>query len=422
VLADFGISQLVTKRIASDESFLETYFPTVFPVKLVLALVFPLLMLGCGFVLGYDSHTLFLLLFISFTFGLSQFILFFRATLQGKQSFNLDAAGSVTDKFLLVIFVLLLLPVGLTLENFIYARTIATSLAFALLYLLITKLYGRLKIKLNRIHLRDLLRESFPFAMIMLVYGVNERIDIVMLERLSSAKEAGLYAGPYRWVDAVMMYMWTVLPIFFAKFALTIQDKKEQEKLLHFGQIVVSLPIIFVCVFSFFHGKIFFFQFNNSTPAEVNAMVRNLQILFLNVLVHGFFAIYSTLLTSSNYEKQVGKLVAFSIILNTTLNFIFIPEYGSLAAACNTLLCAGFVSVGYFIIVGSKLKIRLPLLLLIKLAVITVLLAVIFYGLKSVFGYWLLDAALAGLAFIGLVFMFRIVTLAQLRQLRTTGK
>jgi O-antigen/teichoic acid export membrane protein len=216
--------------------------------------------------------------------------------------------------------------------------------------------------------------------------------------------------------------MWTVLPIFFAKFALTIQDKKEQEKLLHFGQVVVSLPIIFVCVFSFFHGQVFFFQFNNSSPAEVNAMVRNLQILFLNVLVHGFFAIYSTLLTSSNYEKQVGKLVAVSIILNTTLNFIFIPEYGSLAAACNTLLCAAFVSVGYFFIVGTKLKIKLPLLLLLKLGLLTIVMAGVFYGLKIAFGHWLLDAVLAGLAFIGLVFIFRIVTLAQLRQLRPSGK
>ena len=68
------------------------------------------------------------------------------------------------------------------------------------------------------------------------------------------------------------------------------------------------------------------------------------------------------------------------------------------------------------------MKPQLPLLLLLKLGLVTIALAGIFYGLKSAFGYWLLDAALAGLAFVGLVFIFRIVTLAQLRQLRTTGK
>ncbi|MBK0402590.1 oligosaccharide flippase family protein [Adhaeribacter sp. BT258] len=418
VLSDLGISQLATKKIAADKSYFEAYFPTVFPVKILLALLFPILMTGLGFVLGYDAHALYLLFFIAFTFGLSQFILFFRATLQGNQNFNVDAVGSVADKFLLVFFVLALLPIGLSLENFVYARTLATGLAFIALYYLITKLYGRLRIKLNRAHLKELLRDSLPFALITLVYGINERVDIVMLERLSSAKEAGLYAGPYRWVDAVMMYLWTILPIFFAKFALTVQDKNEQEKLLHFGQVVVSLPIIFICVFSFFYGELFFFQFSNSTAAEIAAMVQNLQILFLNVLVHGFFAIYSTLLTSSNFEKPVSKLVAASIILNLTLNFIFIPEFGSLAAAWNTLFCAVFVSVGYFMMVGRMVKIKLPYALLLKLVLLAVLLGWLFFGLDLLSGLWWLNTIMAGAAFLVLVFILQIISLAQIRQLK----
>jgi len=418
VVADLGISQLATKKIASDPGYFDAYFPTVFPVKIFLALIFPVIMVGAGLVLGYDLKSLYLLGFIAFTFGISQFILFFRATLQGNQNFNLDAAGSVVDKFLLVILVLALLPIGLTLENFVYARTAATGAAFALLYYLITRLYGKLRIQFRREKLKELLKDSLPFAMITLVYGINERVDIIMLERLSSATEAGLYAGPYRWVDAVMMYMWTVLPIFFAKFALTIQSKKEQEKLLHFGQVVVSIPIIFVCVFSFFYGELFFFQFKNSSASEISLMVRNLQILFMNVLVHGFFAIYSTLLTSSNYEKAVRKLVMVSIALNLTLNIFFIPEYGSLAAACNTLLCAVFVSVGYFILVKTKVKLKLPLLLIGKLMLLTVLLYGVFYGLQFIFSMWLVNTALAGIAFLGLVFLLQIVSLADLRQLR----
>ena len=417
VLSDLGISQLVTKRIAADKSYFEAYFPTVFPVKIALALLFPILMTAVGAILGYDSHTLYLLIFIAFTFGISQFILFFRATLQGNQNFNVDAVGSVADKFLLTFFVLALLPIGLSLENFVYARTLATGVAFLALYLLISRLYGKLRIKFNRAHLKELLRDSLPFAMITLVYGINERVDIVMLERLSSATEAGLYAGPYRWVDAVMMYLWTVLPIFFAKFALTVQDKKEQEKLLHFGQVVVSLPIIFICIFSFFYGELFFFQFKNSTAQEISAMVQNLQILFLNVLVHGFFAIYSTLLTSSNFEKPVSKLVAASIVLNLTLNFIFIPEFGSLAAAWNTLVCAVFVSVGYFLMVGRRIRIQLPIRLLAKLALLSGLLYGLFMGLHKLSEIWLLNTILAGAGFLILVFMLQIISLAQIRQL-----
>src|SRR5690606_11654649 len=111
VLSDLGISQLATKRIAADKSYFDAYFPTVFPVIIALALLFPVFMTGVGWFLGYDTYTLYLLAIIAFTFGITQFIVFFRATLQGNQNFNVDAVGSVADKFLLVFFVLALLPI-----------------------------------------------------------------------------------------------------------------------------------------------------------------------------------------------------------------------------------------------------------------------------------------------------------------------
>ena len=134
--------------------------------------------------------------------------------------------------------------------------------------------------------------------------------------------------------------------------------------------------------------------------------------------MHGFFAIYSTLLTSSNYEKAVSKLVMVSIGLYLTLNLLFIPEYGSLAAALNTLLCAVFVSIGYFILVGRKVQLRLPYLLIGKLLLLTGLLYLVFYGLQMLTAMWLVNTALAGIVFLGLVFLLQIVRLADIRQLR----
>jgi O-antigen/teichoic acid export membrane protein len=76
VVADLGISQLATKKIAGDPGYFDAYFPTVFPVKIFLALVFPIIMVGAGLVLGYDLKSLYLLAFIAFTFGITQFIFF----------------------------------------------------------------------------------------------------------------------------------------------------------------------------------------------------------------------------------------------------------------------------------------------------------------------------------------------------------
>ena len=122
------------------------------------------------------------------------------------------------------------------------------------------------------------------------------------------------------------------------------------------------------------------------------------------------------LLGASRIGRSGG--FALALICFVAFNFFLLPQYGSLAAACNTLLCAVFVSVGYFIIVGKRIRVKLPVTILLKLFGLTLLLAGVFFGLDRVSGYWLLDGALAGIVFLGLVFLLRIVSLADLRGLR----
>ena len=100
---------------------------------------------------------------------------------------------------------------------------------------------------------KGIVKQAFPFAIITILYSVHDKVDQVMLERMlpepNGAHETGLYAGAYRWVDAVSMYLWTVLPIFFARFASKIHSPKAQTQLLEFGQAVAAIPMIFVSVF-----------------------------------------------------------------------------------------------------------------------------------------------------------------------------
>jgi O-antigen/teichoic acid export membrane protein len=254
-----------------------------------------------------------------------------------------------------------------------------------------------------------------PFAVINLVYGINEKIDMVMLERLASSREAGIYAGAYRWVDAVMMFLWTVLPIFFAKFAAHLREPREQQKLLNFGQTVLSIPLIYVAVFVFFYGEKLFWQFTHSSVGELNLLQLNLKILFVSVLVQGFFAIYSTVLTASNWELTVSKLVALSITINVVLNYFFIPQYGSLAASVNTVVSALIIAGGNILLLRPKLNITVAGWLLFKLGLSTVLLGGIFYGLSLLSGNWWVNSAGAGLLFVVLLFGLKIINLQELK-------
>ena len=413
--SDLGIYHYFTKQTAAAPSFMRTHLPVILPFKNFITVLFPFVMVVAGWLIGYQLPELYYLFLIGFIFTFTQYTVFLRGVLQAHQLFNLDSVMSVLERFLLLFLMGALLYYGITLQSFVYARLTTVVLSFGILYLIFRRTFGAFPAKWRPQQFFQLVKASFPFAVINLVYGINEKIDMVMLERLASSREAGIYASAYRWVDAVMMYVWTVLPLFFAKFARHQQEPQEQQKLLHFGQVIVSVPLIFVSVFVFFYGEKLFWQFSRSSATEMDAMLRNLQILFATVLVHGFFGIYSSVLTSSNWERAVSKLVAASIVVNVTLNFIFIPAYGSLAAAYNTLISAILVSGGYLWLLPAKTGIPVPGKLIFKLIATTAALGGVFYSLSLYSGNWWLNTILAGLALPAIIVITQVVRIADIK-------
>ena len=417
-LSDLGLTPYSVQRVAAEPTFLADTFPTLLPLRGWLNAVALAAMLAVGGVLGYRGLQLGLLAAVGSALLLTQYGQFLRGTLQAHQKFNTDAVVSVLEKFLLLAAVLALLPFGLTLRGYVSARVGAALFVAVLLYALMTRLFGRIRYRWRWAQARNALAASLPFALMTLLYGVNERVDMVMLERLASPTEAGYYAGAYRWVDAVMMYAWTVLPLFFAKFASVPRDAAAQRALLWFGQRVVTLPLLFVVAFVLFRGEVLFWQFGHSTAPELARMTLCLKILFLNVLVHAFFAIYSTLLTSTAHERPVSWAVAASIGLNLGLNLLLLPRYGAVAAAANTLVCAVLVSGVYLVLVRRRTGVALPWSLLARLALAFGLLCAAWYAAQQylVLGWWL-EAGLLAAVFGGLVLALGLVKKAEIQQL-----
>jgi O-antigen/teichoic acid export membrane protein len=403
-LSDLGLTPYSVKRVAADPGFMADTFPTLLPLRGWLNVVALAAMLALGWGLGYHGAELGLLAAVGGALLLTQYGQFLRGTLQAHQKFNTDAVLSVVEKLLLLGVVLALLPLGLTLNRYVGARLGAAAFTVVLLYGLMTRLFGRVRYRWHWPQVRSVLGASLPFALMTLLYGMNERIDMVMLERLASPTEAGYYAGAYRWVDAVMMYAWTVLPLFFAKFASLQRNPGEQKQLLWFGQRVLTLPLLFVVAFVLFRGEVLFWQFSHSSAAEIARMSDCLKVLFLNVLVHAFFAIYSTLLTSTTHERAVSWVVLVSIVLNIGLNLFLLPRYGALAAAVDTLICAVVVSVAYLWLVARRTGVELPWRLLARLLLAFGMLCGAWYTLRIGLNLsWWLEAGIMAVIFLLIV-------------------
>ncbi|MFN6945123.1 MAG: oligosaccharide flippase family protein [Cytophagaceae bacterium] len=349
VLSDVGINQYLTKELASKPNFLKSVLPSVFGFKLLVSFVYPNFMVFAGYLLGYRGEELVYLFIICIIQAILQIILFYRAKFQASQDFKLDSLASVFDKTILIGITFFLLSVKIDLDGFIMARGISSAVAFFVLGFIIIRKYGWFGLSFKKPDLNIILRGSFPFALIALVFSVHERVDQVMLERLADDKTAGLYAASYRWVDACMMYLWTILPLFFARFSFLHREPEEQQKIFNMGMIISNVPIMFICGFVFFYGDQLFWLFSNSTSEEIGIMSSGVKILFLAVFFHGFFAIAGTYLSSCGYVNFINKMMVVSIIINIVLNVILIDSLGSLAAAISTVVSTAYLSIAYVV-------------------------------------------------------------------------
>lgn len=405
--SDLGLNQYATRNLAGDPSKLQGAFPSLFGLKLILSMVYPVFMAGVGWTLGYTQDEIWLLVLLCSAQALAQMLAFFRSNFQAFQRFRLDAFASILDRSILLGIVLFMLwRRQMTLESYVWAWITSIGIATIILYVLFIRYHGLIAPTFKLGQFKEMVKSAFPFAIITILFSVHDKIDMVMLERLASKKEAGLYAGAYRWVDAVTMYLWTVLPVFFARFAFFSKSQKDQKRLLDFGQPLAAIPMIFAFIFVLFYGEKMMFLFIDSEPEEVTYMTGLMKVLFGSVAINGTFAILSTLLTSTHREKPVSWLIFFSILLNFGLNLVFIPQHGAIASAWTTLASYSFLSLGYFLYMLIRMDFGMSGILFLKILLTSAISLGVIWGMDQLGMPWWLNTGMAGLACLGAVFAF----------------
>ncbi|MEM7656825.1 MAG: oligosaccharide flippase family protein, partial [Bacteroidota bacterium] len=389
-LSDLGVNYYATKTLAGQPELMKSYFSNLLTFKIFITLLYPFAMVGAGWMLGYTERELYYLMLLCLVHGGSQLVHFFRANFQAMQRFKIDGIFSVLSRILLIALVGILFLTKLDVDRFVYARLAAVSVTIIVSYLVLIRLYGWMRPRMDMKLIGSIAKQSIPFALMTVLYSLHDKVDQVMLERMleDGKVQNGLYVAGYRWLDAFSMYLWTVLPIFFARFAFFIKDQQEQEKLLHFGQKVAALPMILVSVFIWFHGDLLLFPYANSTPEQLEVISHCLKALFVAGFFNGIFAIFSTILTSTGYEKVISWMVSVAIVLNVVLNWIFIPTYGAIATAWTTVASYVLMDVAYIWYLHFYRDIQVPFRQIGQLFLVGGLAAALFWGCEEVGLVW----------------------------------
>jgi O-antigen/teichoic acid export membrane protein len=377
ILLDFGITNFNNKNIAQNNHLLRKHLSSIIVLKLLLGGIYLVLCIICAFIIRYNTLQILLLLVLAFNQFLISFVLYLRSNISGLHLFKIDSFISVLDRTIMIIVCAFLLwgmpsTFEFTIRTYAFAQTFAYFMtAVITLIIVFRKAKSKfLKLKWNLPFSLMIIKNSFPFAVLVLLMTFYNRIDTVMMERMlpdaSSLKnnlfsgevQCGIYASAYRLLDATNMIAFLFAGLLLPLFAKMIKHKESVESLVRLAFSMLFTGAIIVSFCSFFYSDQIMhllYPFNSSgteTIADYNLRIEESSRVF-GYLMGCFIPIsttyvFGTLLTANGNLKQLNIMAASGMALNILLNVFLIPRFfaiGSSFASFSTQFITSLIQV-----------------------------------------------------------------------------
>ena len=398
IILDFGVTQFNNKNIAQNNHLLTKHFSSLFSLKLVLGLVYFVITVLLGLIIGYDFRYMKLLSILAINQFLISMILYLRSSLLGLHLFKTDSFVSVADRVIMIFLCLGLLlrwfGVEIDIMTFVYSQTLGYFLTAVIAFITVYYKTDHFTLKWNWPFSLMILKQSFPFAILVLLMTFYNRLDSVMLGAILPAgvgsEQAGIYAKAFRLLEAgnMIAYLFSVqlIPVF----SRMIKHKENVEQLVKLSFILLVTPALVVSVGCFFYSS--------EISAIINHGVTDSAVEF-SILMLCFTAvsttyIFGTLLTANGNLKQLNTMAIIGICINLILNFILIPHYQAIGSAISSLITQ-FFTAGIQIYFAYKIfKFKINVRLIIALLVFIVGIVIFNILSRSFTSNWMINFAI----------------------------
>lgn len=393
ILLDVGITNFNNRNISRYNFLLPKHLSNIVGLKLVLAIVYAIFSLIIAGIIGYSKVQFHLLFFLIFNQFLVSFTLYLRSNITALQFFRTDSLLSVLDRSLMILICSLLLYTNIlggqfNIQWFVYAQTISYIITAVITFAIVLQKAGRFKIRFDLRFFFVFLRKSYPYALLILLMALYNRIDSVMLERLldgtTGHEQAGIYAQAFRLLDAVSMFGALVAGLLLPIFSKMIKEREPIGDVVKLSFTLLMIPAIVIAVSSVYYDvEIMSLLYTSNTAFSAD---------ILGILMIGFVGIastyiFGTLLTANGSMKQLNIMAFFGVLLNVGLNLILIPRmqaYGSAYASLTTQLFTGAAQLVLALVI-FKLKPQFSYVLRIFIFTVVV---IALAELSQNFDYW----------------------------------
>jgi len=383
IILDLGLSNYNNRTISQQPDLLKSYVPNFLIIKTLLSFLY----LGIVFLLawfwGYRGAKLTLLLPLALNQIFIGFILYFRSNITALHFFRWDAILSVFDRVLVIIICSVLLwgsvVPSFEIEYFVYAQTFAYGLTAFVSLILVLKIKKSVLVSSESLVFNNsssdlkspdeydksvsfstvfqIIKQSYPYALLVLLMTIYNRIDSIMIEKLlpDGLEQAGIYAAAYRLLDAVNIFGVLFGTLLLPLFAKMLMDKEKIEELTFtaFKLIFAFSATAAICTSTFGAEIMTLLYGDNVTEVWVEIF----KLLIYSFIPVASVYIFGTLMTANANLRQLNIIAVSGVVLNVILNLLLIPKYEVFGATLATLITQSLVAIVH--IVWSKIIFKL---------------------------------------------------------------
>ncbi|KPK85091.1 MAG: hypothetical protein AMS27_08360 [Bacteroides sp. SM23_62_1] len=418
IILDIGITNFNNRAIAREPGLLGEYFSNIVVLKFLLALLYAGVCFGGGLIIGYTAEQFIMLIFLVINQFLASFLLYLRSNISGLHYFRTDSLISVLDRTLVIIICGMLLWGNITdrpfrIEWFVYSQTVAYLVAVIVAFMVVWSKSIFLKPVLDFQYFKRILRQSYPFALLILLMSFYNRIDSVMLERLltDGKMQAGIYAQSFRILDAAAMFAFLFAGLLLPIFSRMIRQKQQVNEMVLLSFSLIFIPAVTLAVLAcFFPGEIIEWMYHEHIQYSASIF----PLLMLGFISISTTYIFGTLLTANGNLKELNILASSALVINILLNILFIPRHQAFGAALSSLITQTFMAVAQVLVAFLKFRFRLKWEQLYRFGAFSATVFILGWFTAEYIKSWFMGAILVIVLSVLSAFVVRILSLGDL--------
>ncbi len=374
LLANFGLSQLVIRDVASDKAKASTYVLNALLLRVLLSVVFGIVIVGITAITKYPYDTTVIIYIYGFVYILDELTDVAFSIFKAFERMEYPAAIQSGRDIANVVLSLGAIYLRASLITIVLASAVASFLKLVVSLAVLRRRFVRPRLQIDRDLCRQLVVAALPFAALVFIPVVNRQIDTVVLSLYHSEEEVGWFSAANTLITYLLLvpntFLQAIFPVF-ARFHSSSRDALRQAYRTFFKYLLLLGSAL--CV-----GTIV-------TADQVIALVYGpgfeSAVLALRILAFQLFWMFGfangALLNATGGQTFLAAIMGAGAALNVVLAFLLIPRFSFVGASIAPIASAGVLFFPITLACHRRLGARVPYALAIKSLLSSVLMGVV---------------------------------------------